>query len=108
MSNNKQILGDSISKHGVPFQLELLAEECAELIVAINKCKRMGLIKDWGIPRPNSEHLVAEIASFSNLHEEIADVSIMIDKMNIILNPALIQSFKESKLKRLENLLKKP
>lgn len=103
--SNKLILEKSIQRDGVPYQFELLAEECAELIVAINKCRRMNLIQKWGVSRPSPEHTIPELAAFSNLHEEIADVLIMLDKMNIILDPLLIQSFKESKLKRLEGSL---
>lgn len=87
----KDILKMAINKWGLTFQLDMLQEECAELIQAVNKYKRK---------KPNS---------FINLVEELVDVEIM---MNQIFIAVLIGhdakeyiKIKRKKLKRLHKLI---
>lgn len=75
----------TITQH-YPFeqQREILVEECAELIQAVQKMKR------------NSSDLTA----YNNFIEEIADVSIMIDQMFAYIGTPHISVIREKKLER--------
>lgn len=73
-------------------QLDMVIEEAAELIQAINKAKR----KDFNVD------------SVNDLCQEIADVEIMIDQLKIILNENdLINRFRIEKVERLRDRLDK-
>ena len=75
---------DQIAFHyGYDAQREQFVEECAEAVLAVQKCKRHG---------SNS--------NFVNLCEEIADVLIMAQQMRLLMSTALIDGFIDKKLKR--------
>ena len=82
---DENILQKAISKFGMKNQMDMCQEECAELIVAINKYKRNGSGK-----------------SITSVCEEIADTEIMLEQMKLIFPSEIIQKFKEAKIKRLE------
>lgn len=63
-------------------QRDMLIEECAELIQAINKCKR-------GVD-----------GSFDNFVEELADVQVMLLQMEEYLGKEVVDSIIEKKLNR--------
>lgn len=84
----RQILKDAIDTFGIKNQLDMLQEECAELIVAISHYKR---------GRPGSS---------INLSEEIADVHIMMNQI-ILATPLSVEFFKEQKLQRLKERITK-
>jgi NTP pyrophosphatase (non-canonical NTP hydrolase) len=94
----KDIYIKAISKHGVHNQLDMVIEECAELIQEINKLKRNNF----------SEKNLYQITG------EIVDVEIMLSQLKIILERLLgysdykdlLKKVKYKKLKRLNNLLK--
>ena len=69
--------------YGYESQREQLIEECAEAILAAQKCKRHG------------SH-----GNFVNLCEEVADVLIMAQQMRILMSTSLIDSFIGKKLNR--------
>lgn len=69
--------------YGYESQREQLIEECAEAILAAQKCKRHG------------SH-----GNFVNLCEEVADVLIMAQQMRILMSTSLIDSFIDNKLNR--------
>lgn len=69
--------------YGYEAQREQLIEECAEAILAAQKCKRHG------------SH-----GNFVNLCEEVADVLIMAQQMRILMSTSLIDSFIDKKLNR--------
>lgn len=69
--------------YGYTSQREQLIEECAEAILAAQKCKRHG------------SH-----GNFVNLCEEVADVLIMAQQMRILMSTSLIDSFIDKKLNR--------
>lgn len=75
-------LKKKIAKHYGSQQLDILQEECAELIQAVSKYKRYGNVE--------------------NLKEEIADVQIMIDQARIIIDFEIADFLKAQgdKLKR--------
>jgi len=78
-----------IQHYGVDKQLDLLIEECAELIKAICKFKR-------------SDHPALEVLLNNNLIEEIADVENIIEQIKLndsgLVN--LIDSIKDNKASR--------
>lgn len=69
--------------YGYEAQREQFEEECAEAILAAQKCKRHG------------SH-----GNFVNLCEEVADVLIMAQQMRILMSTSLIDSFIDKKLNR--------
>ncbi len=87
MDLNNELFKIVIRKYGIEAQLNMLIEECAELIVAINHFKR-------------------NRKSFNSVLEEIADVFIVANqfkyKYKKIINPII-----NSKLKRLKEKLNK-
>ncbi len=69
--------------YGLDEQLNMLQEECAELIQAVNKYKR------------------TRFDGFSNLCEEMADVSIMLDQIQYLIdNEKMIAHWKAKKIRR--------
>lgn len=85
--HTNEIFNKVILKFGEESRLDLLAEECAELILAINKYKRYGSL---------------------NLLEEIADVEIVIAQLKLIFQGnfcELIEEHKRTKVRRLKALL---
>ena len=75
----------AIKKYGVISQVEMMVEECSELILAIQKTKRNNTIENN-----------------NNVCEELADVEIMMEQMRGIYDPVLIDKYKADKLERLE------
>jgi NTP pyrophosphatase (non-canonical NTP hydrolase) len=76
--------------------MNILSEECAEVIQAISKCHRFGLhnIKP-GKPKTNCEHLEEEIGDL------LAMIDILVD-MQVVNMPAL----EMAKLAKIEKLKK--
>lgn len=84
----RQILKDAVETFGIKNQLDMLQEECAELIVAISHYKR------------------GRSGSTINLSEEIVDVHIMMNHI-ILATPLSVEFFKEKKLQRLKERIMK-
>lgn len=74
---------------GETAQIDMTIEECAELIVALNKLKR-GLT----------------LQHFVNVYEEVIDVEIMINQLKEMLPNTMTDVLKEEKISRLEELIK--
>lgn len=89
MKLDKMTCLKAIAKWGRTSQIDMLQEECAELIVAINKYKR------------NHNGTIEAVL------EEIADVEIMIDQIKVLLevNELRVDVFKEKKIDRLKDML---
>ena len=94
----KTIYERAVEKWGIASQLDMVVEECAELIKAVIKAKRH--------INGNSPLEVAE---------EIADVEVMIKQLECIFEGSIagspfyrdyIEHRKKEKLKRIENILK--
>ena len=87
---DKEILKKNIAAHGEYIELQVLEEECAELIQAISKAKRGKLDLD-------------------NISEEIADVLICIEWIIDIYNidKLYIQEWRNRKEKRIVERLNK-
>lgn len=86
------VLKQAIEKHGVEFQLEMLVEECSELITAIQKLKRGAIL--------NSRYCEEK-----QVIEEMADVSLVIEAVNIALNS--FKEFENVYLEKVNRLYKK-
>jgi len=84
-----------IRKYGTDLQLEVLIEECAELIFAIQKWKRKK------VKTPNANVTERDIIS------EAVDVEIMIEQLKQIFpNTKLWKEIRKNKLKRMEDRIK--
>jgi len=77
---------EALAHWGRTGQMDMLVEECAELIQALQKF--------------NHRHGGKE-----NVIEELADVEIMCEQMRFIFDPIDINRIKDQKLERLERLL---
>ena len=76
--------------------MNILQEECAEVIQAVSKCRRFGI---------NEVHLTSGKSNQENLTEEVGDLLCMIDlliKFGIVDDSAVYvaRSAKEEKLKK--------
>lgn len=92
--NYGDVLRAAIKKWGKDLQIEIAIEECAELIKALQKNKR--------VDHKNTEkHLQA----IRNICDEIADVDIMVTQLKMIFPQQIIEEIKISKLERLEKRL---
>ncbi len=90
-SKETEVYQAAIMKWGKELQIEIAIEECAELIKALQKLKRCS---DDTILGPRR-----------NVHEEIADVEIMIEQLKLIFNRQLIEEYKIEKIERLKSRL---
>jgi len=88
-----KILASAINTFGINAQLEMVVEECAELIHAIKKYKR-------GAPTPAGTLYLLE-----KMYGEMADVEIMGDQMRIYFGDMDINAHRENKLKELAKLI---
>lgn len=76
--------------YGLDEQLNMLQEECAELIQAVSKYKRTREYPDFD-----------GYYGFSNLCEEMADVSIMLNQIQYLMdNEKMIADWKSKKIRR--------
>lgn len=84
------IIGKAILKFGAEKQTDKAIEEMSELIQALLKYR----IKEG-------------VNELINVHEEIADVEIMIGQLRCIYGDYQIDKWKKQKIKRLEKFLNK-
>lgn len=102
--NQNIILAKAINQYGTSNQLDMAIEECAELIQAINKIKRLGLVS-YLITKPNENMDDKRINAYNNLCSEVADVKIMIHQLELMLCKERIQISVDRKINRLEKRL---
>ena len=86
-NEKREIMEKALEITGKDFQLMLLVEECGELLQAIGKVYRN------------------KAGSLENLHEEIADVQLMLDQVKLIYDEEKINEIMEQKLTRLKSRL---
>lgn len=90
MTDINELTKRALKEWGSQSQLDMVIEECAELIDAIQK---------WGRDRVSSDKML----------EKAVDVEISIEQLKLILDaPAIWQTVREEKLKHLEKLLAEP
>lgn len=82
MQNEKAIYKKAINLWGVNNQIEMLVEECAEVIHSIKKLHRKRISK-------------------RDVCGELADLEIMLEQMRLIFNPIDIDRAREQKISRL-------
>ena len=78
------LFSKALKVFGVNKQLDMLQEECGELIVAVNHFRR-GRIDD----------------GCNSLINEIVDVDIMLEQMKRLIDKSVYESIKREKLERL-------
>jgi len=83
-----RILGDCIDAWGMEAQLAIAQEEAAELIVAISHWRRNRIAAD-------------------KVAEEVADMSLMVEQLSLMVGPAWVDQWREKKLERLTERLMK-
>lgn len=101
-----EILKEAIDKYGVSNQLFMAMEECAELIQAINKVGREGIVA-YQITKPNKSMDIKTVFAYNNLCSEVADVKIMIAQLEMVLNKETIDLCVDRKIERLSERIKK-
>lgn len=84
MSKNENLVL-ILKAHGSESQIEQAIEECSELILALQKLKKHGFL-----------NTVRRL----QVHEEIADVSNMIEQLKMIFDRELIEEYENEKIKR--------
>lgn len=92
MKIDETILKEAIERWGYLPQLDMVVEECAELIKAIQKSKR---------PSDDTKSVR------DNIVDEIADVTILMSQCKIIFGEKAIQERIDFKMKRLKERLNK-
>lgn len=85
--NDKALMRRAVDHWGHTSQFDLMVEECAELIDAIQKWKRDRVITD-------------------TIAEEVADVQIMCAQMECIVGEKTVEAFRKEKIARLAARLK--
>lgn len=101
--NQKEILKKAIDKYGINNQIEMVIEECSELIQAIQKVKREKFSIYLGMIPANKDVKINMV--YADLCGEVADVKIMLAQLEIILNKEMIDLCVERKIERLEKRL---
>lgn len=95
-----EVLKKIIEKLGPQHQVEMAIEECAELIHALNKVRRSGLLD----PSIDSvSYSQKEVDLLIGLYGEIADVRIMLEQLTLIFDsiPYAVNQIIDEKIKRL-------
>ncbi len=87
MKTDKELMQQALKEWGSDSQLDMVIEECAELIDAIQKWRR---------------HRIDSI----KVLEETVDVELCVEQLKIILDaPTLFNKIRKEKLERLEKLV---
>lgn len=89
---NVKILEKAIEIYGREAQIEMIIEECSELIFAIQKLKRC--------PDRDSD---LRVKLLFNVRDEIADVSVMMKQAKLIFGVESVNERVEYKMFRLES-----
>ena len=98
----QELIKKVLIKNGVINQLDMVIEESAELITAINKAKRAGIVNEIGIFQPSRECTMDQIKAYNDLCGEVADMKIVLLYLDELLNKEFLDIAYERKLKRLE------
>ena len=92
MAHEHELFKQAIDKWGRQSQIDMMIEECAELIKALCKLKR--------------RHHPSDTASLINdICEETADVQLMVNQMKIVFGAAEVKDWYNVKVERLQGLL---
>ena len=92
-ADQNDVLKQAIEIFGITQQMDMAMEECAELIVALNKIKRSTIID--------------QNKAVDDMLSEVADVEIMIEQIKIMFSGyEAVESAKKEKLARLAHRVK--
>lgn len=86
------------------YQLDLLQEECAEVIQIVSKIKRFGLMDVW----PNQDKNPDKLNNLQRLHSELNDVFTVISLIQDTVDTELLGSdwtLMNAKIKRIEKYM---
>ena len=90
------LLQQAIDKWGANAQIDMIIEECAELILALQKMKR-----NYGKDFAHDEELLKSVC------DEVADVRIMTEQAQLLFDKELIHARVDYKMNRLRERLGK-
>lgn len=98
-ANEKTVFLEAIKKYGQEDQIQMVYEECSELIKALSKYHRVS--KHQAYDKRKVQRCL------NNIIEEVADVSIMIDQVKLIfgITEKQIAAIRDEKVSRLEDTL---
>lgn len=100
IEEKKNIYRKVIDEYGVDNQVEMVIEECSELILALQKLKRY---YGKSLSEVNSlENLGYDAELVADVCNEIADVKVMMEQSELIFDKEAIQNKIDFKIKRLE------
>lgn len=85
-SDHNLVYSEAVRQWGEESQIEMMREECAELLLELSRVKR----------NRSTKLMIAE---------ELADVEIMLEQMKLIFGRDRVHRFKMEKLTRLANML---
>ena len=97
--NERKVFYKAIKQYGVPDQIQVACEECAELIKALSKYQRVS---------KHQAHDKRKIQRcLNNITEELADVSIMLDQIKLMhgITEKAVSEVRAAKVERLESHL---
>lgn len=101
----EELFKKAIEKFGEFAQLDMLTEECGELLQSVNKVKRLLPRELNYIPKPNKQSGIAYSLAYYNACSEIADVRIMLQQLELIFDKESIDISEQRKLEKLTKLL---
>lgn len=98
-SNEKTVFMNAIKRYGIEDQTLVACEECAELIKALSKYRRVS--KYQARDKRKIQRCL------NNIIEELADVSIMLDQLKLMygITDKAVSEVRDAKVERLESHL---
>jgi NTP pyrophosphatase (non-canonical NTP hydrolase) len=104
-NNNSSVYEDAIKTFGIVNQLDMVDEECGELIQAINKIRRLNGIDSISntIKKPDNNSTIKYSLTYNSLCGEVADAIIVIEQLKCMLDTETIELIKDRKIERLKN-----
>ena len=94
-----QVFKAAVKEFGVDGQMDVAAEECAELIQAIIKLGRAERGQYWGGRSPRIEdkaHEASLLKRTENLVKEVADVQIMLDQIRFMMPGKYAEAYEDA------------
>lgn len=105
-AEQNKIIETALYRYGISAQLNMVIEECAELIQAINKVRRAKLIT-FEVTKPYKGMSNDSVIKYNNLCSEFADVKIMMKQLELMLDDETVKICYDRKIDRLETRLNK-
>lgn len=103
--SNEEILKLATDVYGCLNQSDMMIEEAAELIQAINKMKRLGGLNKFDFRKPNEHDSEKYCLAYHGLCGEIADVKILVRQMESMVDQETVDLIEQRKIDRLHERL---